>query len=107
MTELLKSNSGQFPAFLCLRAVGSSAGQPQGRVAAGARVPAALVAAACGPGRSGLQRYRQGGPACLTSARTMAQRPGRTGGPGRAGFELTGILRSIKSSPQEHTNIKQ
>jgi hypothetical protein len=76
-------------------------------VAVGARVPAALLAAAGGPGRSGLQRYRQGGPACLTSARTMAQRPGRTGGPGRAGFELTGILRSIKSSPQEHTNIKQ
>jgi len=33
-------------------------------IAAGARVPAALVAAACGPGRPGLLHRRQGGLAC-------------------------------------------
>ena len=41
---------------------------------AGARIPAALVAAACGPGRPGLRRRRQGGLACLTSALVLGRR---------------------------------
>jgi len=39
-------------------------------------VPAALLAAAYGPGRPGLRRYRQGGLACLTSDRARGQEAG-------------------------------
>jgi len=48
-------------------------------VAAGARVPAALLAAACGPGRPGLLLCRQGGLACLASSRARGQEAGRFG----------------------------
>jgi len=41
-----------------------------------ARLPAALVPAAFGPGRPGLLRCCQGGLACLTSARIRGQGAG-------------------------------
>jgi hypothetical protein len=66
----------------------------------------AFVDAARWAGPSGIAAM-SAGRACLASARTRGQRPNRAEGLGRAGFKLTGILRSIKSSPKEHTNIKQ
>jgi len=68
----------QSPAFRSLQAAGSSAGAASRPwLLPASLVPAALLAAARGPGRSGLLHGRSGGLACLKSARARGQEAGR------------------------------
>ena len=61
------------PAWRSLRLPAAAPGSRRAMVAAGARVPAAARGRPCGPGRPRLRRCRQGGLACLTSARARGQ----------------------------------
>ncbi|MHB8118234.1 MAG: hypothetical protein ACYDHX_05855 [Methanothrix sp.] len=85
--RLLKIISWQSPALSSLQAVGSSARFPLDRGCV-VWLPAALLAAASGPGRPGLLRCRQGGLDCQASARIRG-REARSGlEPGGAGALL-------------------